>query len=118
MNKNAEQLLGARAQELLGLRSEDLVPDRHRAKHIERRDLYLAEPWSAKGELGFFVTVTDRVGRERRLFALPEPIASEDGLWVSILLFRPEDRGEHGVYPWRASSSTPASAWAMEPNGL
>lgn len=118
MNKNAEQLLGAREHELLGLRSEDLLPDRHRARHVEGRDRYLAEPWSLKGDYGFFVTVVDRVGQERRLFALPEPIASEDGLWVSILLFRPEDRGAHEVYAPLASSSTPASAWAMDPNGL
>ncbi len=98
VNKPAEKLLGARAQDLLGLRSEAIVPDRHRERHIEQRDRYLAEPWSPDGDYGFFLVVADRSGRERRLFAVPEPIASEDGLWVSILLCRPEDRGAAEVY--------------------
>lgn len=101
MNKSAEKLLGARAPDLLGVRSEDLVAERHRARHIAERDGYLAEPWSLTPACGFFVTVVDRLGRERVLFAVPEPIASEDGLWVSVTLYPPERSAAFQVYAGR-----------------
>lgn len=101
MNKNAEKLLGLRASEVLGLRSEELVAERHRALHIAQRDGYLAEPWSLRPDTGFFLTVVDRLGHERLLFAVPEPIASEDGLWVSVSLHRPEASEAFEVYGGR-----------------
>lgn len=98
VNKNAEKLLGARAPELLGIPSEALVAERHRRRHIRERDGYFAEPWSLKPDCGFFVTVVNRLGRERVLFAVPEPIASEDGLWVSVTLYPPEESAAFEVY--------------------
>lgn len=118
MNASAERLFGARASELLGLRTEDLVPERYREQHIEARDRYFAEPWAANGSFGTFVTVLDGAGRERKVSLLPEPIATEDGLWVSILLHLPDARGDVDGHPFRASSSTPATAWAMEPKAV
>lgn len=118
VNDSAEKLLGLRAPELLGLPSEEVVAERHRAMHIAQRDAYLAEPWSVRPDTGFFVTVVDRLACERVLFAVPEPIASEDGLWVSITLLPPErakgftvydvrarDRGDRGAAPFSASTT-------------
>lgn len=101
VNKRAEKLLGSRAPELLGAPSEALVVERHRARHIAERDGYLAEPWSLKPDCGFFVTVVTRAGQERVLFAVPEPIASEDGLWVSVALYTPSERCTVEVYAGR-----------------
>lgn len=118
VNASAERLFGARAEELLGLRTEDMIPERYRERHIAARDRYFAEPWAANGSCGSFLTILDGAGRERKVFALPEPIATEDGLWVSILLHLPDARGDVEGYALRPSTSTPATAWAMEPKAV
>lgn len=104
VNELAERLLGMRAHELLGSRSEELVAERHRALHIAQRDAYLAEPWSLSADTGFFVTVTARLGHERLIFAVPEPIATEDGLWVSVTLHPPTASAAFTVFNTRSRS--------------
>lgn len=114
VNSNAETLLGIRGPDILGMRTEELVAERHRAAHVAERDAYFAEPWSVRPDTGFFLTIVDRFAYERKLFAVPEPIASEDGLWVSVALYPPERSRDFAVFTGRTSTSARPSLSASQ----
>ncbi len=79
LNNQAQALFGYSRDELLGQPIERLVPDHLRAKHVQRREAYQAEPHRRHLNTGLELGARRKDGSEFPVDIMLSPIAGEDG---------------------------------------
>ena len=87
VNELAQRLLGFAEQDLIGAHSESLLHEDGRAEHVRARDAFLAEPRYDAGPLApgeSLLLMSNGRGVLARL--VPQPLVSEDQLWMSLTL--------------------------------
>ncbi len=124
VNREAEHLLGYKAEELVGRTIEILVPERFRALHPDLRKQFAAAPYNRGMGVGRTVRALKRNGEEFDVSISLSPIQTEKGLYFASALrdVSLEKQAQAGLIASeqrfrRMADASPAMIWITDLDG-
>jgi diguanylate cyclase (GGDEF)-like protein/PAS domain S-box-containing protein len=86
VNAQAERLFGYSRGELIGQPLESLVPERHRARHVDHRHAFCHNPTARPMGVGLELCVVRKDGRELPVEISLGPVETDAGILVSAAI--------------------------------